>query len=60
MLAEMGIEIQTHQKVDIEEKTIDSIMQKEMTQKNKETWFRNERFSYKIFSSKYSTWATAA
>lgn len=60
MLAEMGIEIRTHQKVDVEEKTIDSIMQREMTQKNRETWFRNVRFSYKIFSPKYSIWVIAA
>ena len=60
MLAEMGIEIRTHQKVDVEEKTIDSIMQREMTQKNRETWFRNVRFSYKIFSAKYSIWVIAA
>lgn len=56
----MGIEIRTHQKADVEEKTIDSIMQREMTQKNKETWFHNERFSYKIFSSKYSIWVIGA
>lgn len=32
----MGIEIRTHQKVDVEEKTIDNIMQREMTQKNRD------------------------
>lgn len=51
VLVEMGIEIWTPQKVNVEEKNVSGIMQREMTERNKETEFHNERRSYKLLDT---------
>lgn len=47
VLVEMGIEVWTPQKANVEESNVCGFMQREMTERNKEMEFHNERHSYK-------------